>query len=253
MVDGVVGCVELAEVEQLEAVLPQDREQLGGRRVEVGPGHVPLLPVGPVETLLGQQEPVGRRPLVGDAEDPERRAAHEDELASRSQQPRRLPNPERRVAPDRGAVLREDEVEGLVGERDVLGVRLDQLEPQAELLVHSPRRVELGGGEVDPDDTACPGPLEPGAEVGRAAAELDHLLPRDVGEDAELPLGQAPMSPHDLLPRPRLARRAVGVLGVGQRPRRTVARDVLGLRHHASLRATQISSAGHFRAHSAVT
>ena len=56
-------------------------------------------------------------PVVGSAEDRQRRVPQEDELATRPQQPGRLGNPLVRIAPDRGAVLREREVERRVRKR----------------------------------------------------------------------------------------------------------------------------------------
>src|SRR5262249_20326313 len=108
---GVVRRVELPVVEQLETVLTQDRAHLAQRRVELPPGPVPLLPVDPIEALLRHQEPVGRRAVLGDAEVPQRRTAEEDELSAGPQQARRLGDPECGIAPDRGAILRDDYVE----------------------------------------------------------------------------------------------------------------------------------------------
>ena len=131
-----------------------------------------------------------------------------------AQQARGLGDPQGGIAPDRRAVLGEREVERVVRQRHVLGVRLDQLQAEPELGVHPPRRVELRGSDVDADHAARAGALEPGAEVRRPAAELDHVLARDVGQDLHLALGLRPLAPGDLLLRPGVVRHGVRVLRV---------------------------------------
>ena len=70
------------------------------------------------------------------------------------QQPRRLRDPAVGVAPDRGAVLRDGEVEARVRQRHVLGARLDQRELEPELLLHRAGGLELGRRDVDADRPA---------------------------------------------------------------------------------------------------
>ena len=60
--------------------------------------------------------------------------------------------------------------------------------------MHPPRRLELGGGDVDADRPRAL-PREHGREVGGPAAELDDVEPGDVPEHAELGLGDRPRSP----------------------------------------------------------
>ena len=72
----------------------------------------------------------------------------------------------------RRAVLGEREVEGRVGQRHLLGRRLDEGELEPVLLLQAPRGLELGCGVVEPDHpSAAAG--EPGRPVRRPAAELD--------------------------------------------------------------------------------
>src|ERR1041385_2681063 len=126
-------------------------------------------------TLRGPVEPVHAAPrpnellrnalLVRGAHLNDVGIAHEDELPTPTEQARRLWYPLERVAPDRGPVLGEGKVEAGVWQRHVLGIRLDELQPQPELLVHRARGLELRGGDVDAHDARCSVLLEPGAEV----------------------------------------------------------------------------------------
>src|SRR5262249_51214261 len=79
--------------------------------------------------------------------------------------------------------------------------------------------------------------LEPGAEVGRAAPELDDVLAGDVRDDPDLALGLRPLAPRDLVLRPRALGLGVGVLRVAARPALAVDRDVVGLSHRTRARA----------------
>jgi hypothetical protein len=124
--------------------------------------------------------------LVGRAHLDEVCVAHEDELASRAQEARRLGYPPVGVAPDRRSIFGEGEVKRSMGERDVLRVRLDELEPEAELLVHRARRVQLSGRDVDADDSGGAVLLQPRAEVGGAATQLDDVEAAQVGQDVKL-------------------------------------------------------------------
>ena len=75
---------------------------------------------------------VGRR-----AQDQQRRVGEEHEPPARAQQPRGLRDPALRLAPQARAVLREREVEARVGQRDRLGVALDERELEAVLGLHA--------------------------------------------------------------------------------------------------------------------
>ena len=88
-----------------------------------------------------------------------------------------------------------------------LGVGVHEREPQVELLLEHARRRELPARVVEPDRPS-PAPREPRRPVGRAAAELDHVEPVDVGEDPEVGFGHAPGAPGDLVGRPGLVGRA---------------------------------------------
>ena len=87
------------------------------------------------------------------------------------------------------------------GSGTVLGVGLDQRELDAVLRLHRARRRELALGLVDADGPrAAAG--EPGREVGGAAAELDRVQAVDVGERADLGLGDPPHAPARVRARP---------------------------------------------------
>src|SRR5262249_41793141 len=136
-----------------------------------------IRPLEAVHPELGTLERLHRSDvLVGGAKDDERRVAEEDELTALTEQPRRLGDPAIRVGPDRGAVLRDDEVERCVCQRHVLSERLHELEPEPKALLTATSRRELSGSRVDADDPRSSRLLQPGAEVRGAATELDDLL-----------------------------------------------------------------------------
>ena len=177
-------------------------DHLAVGEVELDRGAVLVVPLDAVEPELRAREALGRHLGVGrGAEHDQRRVGQEDEPAARAQQPRRLRDPALRLAPQARAVLREREVEARVGQRDRFGVRLDQRELDAVLRLHRARRGELALRLVDADrPRAAAG--EPGREVGGAAAELDRVEPVDVGERADLGLGDAPDAPARVRARP---------------------------------------------------
>ena len=112
-----------------------------------------------------------------------------------------LGDPAVRIDPDRGAVLGDHEVGAGIGQPGLRRVGLDQREPDARLIHQAPRRRELRRGDVD---AGRPRPelREPGREVRGAAAELDDVQARDVAEDVQLGLVDAPDAPRDLVERP---------------------------------------------------
>ena len=144
--------------------------------------------------------------VLGRAEDREHGVAHEDEPPVRAQQPRRLRNPAVGIAPDRGAVLGEREVEARVRQRRLLRVRLDEREVEPVLRLHRPRDLELARRQVD-GHRPRPEPGEPRRPVCGAAAELDDVHPGHVRQRAQLGLGHGPQPPRRLLPRPVPRRR----------------------------------------------
>ena len=95
----------------------------GGTRRPSSPGHSMRS-----RPNCGRSSRSSAVPSSGRAQDRRARVAQEDESAARPEQPRRLGDPPVRIGPDGRAVLGEDEVEGLVGQRDALGARLDERE-----------------------------------------------------------------------------------------------------------------------------
>src|ERR671935_182511 len=122
----------------------------------------------------------------------------EDELATGSQEAGSLGKPAVRVTPDAGPIFADGEVETGVGQRDLLGIAVDEREGKAELLLQRTGRLELFGRVVDADDAGT-APGEPGGDVGSATAKLDGVTARDVGEKLDLGLGDAPDSPRGFL------------------------------------------------------
>ena len=196
------GRLQLVQRLDLEAGLAQQADHLAVGEVELDRRAVGVVPLDAVEPELGPGEAVRRQlGLWRRAEDQQRRAGEEDEPAARAQQPRGLRDPARRLAPQARAVLRQREVEARVGQRDVLGVGLDQRELDAVLRLHRPRGRELALRLVDADrPRAAAG--EPGREVGGAAAELDRVQAVEVGECVDLRLRDPPHAPGRLRARP---------------------------------------------------
>ena len=154
--------------------------------------------LGPLDSAQPELRTLERLPggllAVGRAEDGHDRVAHEDQATARPQQPVGLRDPEPGVAPDRRAVLRERQVEGLVAERHRLGARVDERELHAVLALELPRGVELRLGDVEAQrPRAHPG--KPRAPVARTAAQVDHVEAADLGEDPHLVLLDVPCSP----------------------------------------------------------
>jgi hypothetical protein len=102
-------------------------------------------PLDPVESALGTLQLLAGARLEALAEDDEGGVAEEDQPAAGAQQPRRLRDPPVRVGPDRGAVLREGEVERRVRKRDALADTLEQRELEPELPLQLARRRQLRG------------------------------------------------------------------------------------------------------------
>ena len=106
--------------------------------------------------------------------------AEEREAPARAEEARRLRDPAVGIAPDRRAVLADGEVEAGVGEGGALGVAQMEGELEAELPLQATRRLELGRRVVDADGMR-PASRQPGRDVGRAAAQLDRILPSRSG------------------------------------------------------------------------
>ncbi len=165
---------------------------------------------------------------LGHAEHRERGVAQEHELAIRSKEARGLRDPFVWIAPDRGTVLRDRQIERRAGE--IRGLRVPLDERQAELVfgVQPARRLELGRGDVDADDPSGATPLQPGRDVRGPAAKLDNILAANVGQDTELALGRVPDAPGDLLLVPGALGAPIRVRGVVLRPVVAVGLDVIG-------------------------
>ena len=71
----------------------------------------------------------------------------------------RLGDPAVRIGPDGGAVLADGQVEGVIGQTDVLGVAMDQREVEVVLVLEAARVFSCSVLLTD-------APGEPGAEVG---------------------------------------------------------------------------------------
>src|ERR671924_1030649 len=164
--------------QDLEAILAQQPDHLPVREVVV---HALVLarPLDPPEIRVRAQQTLLDLALVGRAQDREGRVAEEDQSPAGPKEPGRFRDPQLGIGPNRSAVLRDGDVEALIGQRDVLRARLDKLDRNAELLAHPARRLKLRRRRVD---AGHPRPTlrEPGAEICGPAPELDHVLGGDI-------------------------------------------------------------------------
>ena len=166
-----------------------------------------------------QQAILGR--LVVDV----RHAEHQQERVDRKRAARRAAGAARprgssgRVGPEARAVLGDREVEARVRERHRLGVAVDGAGSRARAPAASARGLELRRRVVDADEPgAAPG--QPGADVRRAAAELDRVRAGEVGgqhphlglRDPPDPPARAPRPPSSRA-RPHVFRRPRVPLG----------------------------------------
>ena len=164
------------ESNNLEPALREHANPLPVRDVEVD-----LLvgrPDEPVHPELRPLQLLGDLTLVGRAQDRQRRVDEEDEVAARPQQASGLGDPTLGLAPDRGAVLGERQVERRVWQGHVLGASLDERELDPKLLLALTCRRKLRRSDVDANRTRS-APRQPGREVRRPTAELDHVLTGD--------------------------------------------------------------------------
>src|ERR671935_1084995 len=185
---------QLDEVLHLEVMPTQEPDPVAVAKVELD-----RLVVRPFEAM--HPKVVAHEPLlcrntlrVRHAQHENRGVDEEDELATGSEEAGSLGDPAVRVTPDAGPIFAEGEVETGVGQRDLLGIAVDEREGQAELLLQRTGRLELFGRVVDADDAGT-APGEPGGDVGGATAKFDGVAARDVGEELDLGLGDAPNPP----------------------------------------------------------
>ena len=150
---------------------------------------------------------LGRHLLVRRAEHEERGVPQEDEPAARAQQARGLGDPAVRVAPDRGAVLADREVERGVREGDRLRARLEEREDEAVLPLQRPRRLQLGRRDVDADRVGRRGgPARPRRTPSRSRARSCRGRRRRAGSAP--PTRARPRCPSSAPAPPRRAARA---------------------------------------------
>ena len=119
-----------------------------------------LRPVQPIHPELRALELFLGLSDIGKAEHHEGRVTEENEPPIGSQETRGFGNPPIGVGPERGAVLRVNEVERGVRKRHVLGEGLDQRKDDPELGLHASRGFELGGSGIDADNSG-PTPGKP--------------------------------------------------------------------------------------------
>ena len=126
--------------------------------------------------------------VVRCAEIEQRRVRQKDEPSPGPEQPRGLGDPLVRVGPQRRTVLGDRKIEGRIRQRHRFARSLHQRELASGLLHHAARGRELRRRRVDAGHPSS-APGEPGAEVRRAATELDHVESVHLGEGADLSSG----------------------------------------------------------------
>src|SRR6266545_7032366 len=138
VIGAVERCLYLDQVLDLEPTREEqpDHVPVAETELDVLDGAVGSVPLDSVHAEVAAMElRVGGRIVVvcRIAEHHEGRAHLEHEASTGAQDPRGFRDPPVWVAPDRGAVLRDREVEALVGERRMLGVRVHEREGETEL------------------------------------------------------------------------------------------------------------------------
>src|SRR6266498_2980528 len=94
----------------LEAVCAEDSHPISVTELKLDFG-MRFRPFKAAQPALRTLQRLGRRALVGHAQHRKGRVPEKDQLAVRPKEPGGLGNPLVRIAPDRGAVLRYDEIE----------------------------------------------------------------------------------------------------------------------------------------------
>ena len=124
------GRLHLDQVLDLEPRSPEQPDHVAVGESELD-GAVGVRPVEPMHAeVIALQLLARRQVLVGRRQHREVRTAEEHQRAAGAKDPRRLGDPPVGIAPDRGAVLRDREVEAPVAERRPLGVGVDQWEAE---------------------------------------------------------------------------------------------------------------------------
>src|SRR5918993_1849010 len=149
----------------------------------------------------------------------------EYESSAWPEESRRLRDPAFRVAPYARPVLADGQIEGVIRERNVFGVGLDQREGQTEVLLAPAGGVQLCACQVHADRSGTE-PGEPCGDVRRAATELDYVQLGDIPQRAQLPLRVAKEPPNKVLCGPSLVGTGIGELRVDDGPESTVDRKV---------------------------
>src|SRR6266850_155824 len=112
---------------------------------------------------------------IRSAESEEGAVLQEDQMAAGPQEPHGLGDPAVGIAPYARAVLGDGEIETGVGQRDLLGVAMQEREAEAVLSLERAGRLELLGRVVDAHHASAPA-REPGRPVSGATAQLDDVL-----------------------------------------------------------------------------
>ena len=184
--------VDLAEVVDGKAAGAQDRDPLPVAGMELRPAASPVTRryVSHCGRSSSRQAGAGRfRRAQGDQD----ARGVEHQPPSCPQQPSGFRDPADRVAPQARPALRHGQIEAARRQRDIARVRLDEREEDTGSLLAAPGRLKLGG--VTSTRSAGSPPGQPGGEVRRPAAELDHVQAADVAEHAELLLGHVEDAP----------------------------------------------------------
>ena len=127
-------------------------------------------------------QPAGGRALLRDTQARQRGLGHEDQPATRPQQPGRFGNPLVRVAPDPRTVLADHQVSAPSTQRHPLGICLNQRKAQAKLALQAARDGQLPGRNVHPGrPRARAGPATPRRTRCRSPAPPP---PRQPGQPA---------------------------------------------------------------------
>src|SRR5438105_209571 len=131
-------------------------------------------PVEPMHAEIVAPELRTRATELSHRQHEDRAVTQEDQPAARPKQARRLRDPAVRVAPDARAVFGENQIEALLPEGNLFGVRFHQRKTETEALLHGSGGGELRRCDVDADGSRST-PGQPAREVPGPTPEIQDI------------------------------------------------------------------------------
>ena len=193
-----VRCLQFLVVDDVKANAVEQAEPAGRGQGELDAAWIDLhlLPVDAVKTKpISHQSLGGGRAVERGAGQRQRVVAEESQHAAGAQQPVRLGDPDKGVAPDRGPVFGNGKIVRTIGPRYLLGVAMNPADVQPMLSAEPTGCLKLALRVVDARDRG-PSPGHPGRDIAGATTQLDGVHARHVcGQQAHRRLRDIPYAP----------------------------------------------------------